>query len=77
MPNRPRERKIHTYHERAVGLGGVNDVSPSFEESGAWTWERSPVRRLVGVTTILFWASAAILAVMVVLTWVASGLRDE
>ena len=35
------------------------------------------MRRLVGVTTILFWASASVMAVMVVLAGVASGLRDQ
>ncbi len=35
------------------------------------------MRRLVGVTTILFWASASITLVLVALSWVASGLRDE
>ena len=35
------------------------------------------MRRLVGVATVVFWASASIMAVIVVLTWVASGLRDE
>jgi hypothetical protein len=35
------------------------------------------MRRLVKVTTILFWASASIMLVFVALSWVASGLRDE
>jgi hypothetical protein len=35
------------------------------------------MRRVVGVTTVLFWASAALMTVLVVLFWVAPGLREE
>ena len=35
------------------------------------------MRRLVKVTTILFWVSVSITLVLVALSWVASGLREE
>ena len=35
------------------------------------------MRRVVGVITVLFWASAALLAAWVMLSWVASGVHDE
>jgi hypothetical protein len=35
------------------------------------------MRRVVGVLTVVFWASAALMVVLVVLSWVAPGLRDE
>ena len=35
------------------------------------------MRRLVGVTKVLFWASVSMTAVLVLISWVASGLRDE
>ena len=35
------------------------------------------MRRLVGVVTVVFWASVALMMVLVVLSWVAPGLRDE
>ena len=35
------------------------------------------MRRAIDVITVLFWASAALLAAWVMLTWVASGVRDE
>ncbi len=41
------------------------------------TRARSRIRRVVGVTTVLFWTSAALMTVLVVLFWVAPGLRDE
>jgi hypothetical protein len=41
------------------------------------TRARSRMRRVVGVATVLFWASAALMTVLVVLFWVATGLRDE
>src|ERR671921_1330690 len=41
------------------------------------TRARSRMRRVVGVVTVLFWASAALMTVLVVLFWVAPGLRDE
>jgi len=34
------------------------------------------MRRVVGVVTVLFWASAALMTVLVVLFWVAPGLRE-
>jgi hypothetical protein len=36
----------------------------------------SRMRRVVGVATVLFWASAALMTVLVVLFWVAPGLRE-
>jgi cell division septal protein FtsQ len=41
------------------------------------TRARSQMRRMVGVATLLFWASAALMTVLVVLFWVAPGLRVE
>ena len=41
------------------------------------TRARSRMRRVVGVVTVLFWASAALMTVLVVLFWVAPGLREE
>ncbi|HZB09939.1 MAG TPA: hypothetical protein VE525_12610 [Rubrobacter sp.] len=41
------------------------------------TRARSRMRRVVGVATVLFWASAALMTVLVVLFWVAPGLREE
>jgi ABC-type nickel/cobalt efflux system permease component RcnA len=35
------------------------------------------MRRLVGVVRALFWASAALMAAWVVLSWVSQGVRDE
>ena len=35
------------------------------------------MRRLVGVVRALFWASAALMAAWVVLSWVSPGVRDE
>jgi hypothetical protein len=35
------------------------------------------MRRLVGVLTVVFWASAALMVVLVMLSWVAPGLRDQ
>ena|SRR5215216_1149526 len=35
------------------------------------------MKRVVGVVTVLFWASAALMTVLVVLFWVAPGLREE
>ena len=35
------------------------------------------MRRMVGVVTVAFWASAALMTVLVGLSWVAPGLRDE
>jgi hypothetical protein len=48
------------------------------EEAGEpSTRARSRMRRVVGVATVLFWTSAALMTVLVVLFWVAPGLRDE
>ena len=41
------------------------------------TRARSQMRGVVGVATVLFWASAALMTVLVVLFWVAPGLREE
>ena len=41
------------------------------------TRARSRMRRVVGVATVLFWTSAALMTVLVVLFWGAPGLRDE
>ena len=41
------------------------------------TRARSRMRRVVGAATVLFWASAALMTVLVVLFWVAPGLREE
>jgi hypothetical protein len=35
------------------------------------------MRRVVDVVTVLFWASVALLAARVMLSWVAPGVRDE
>ncbi|MDP9411782.1 MAG: hypothetical protein M3R38_17325 [Actinomycetota bacterium] len=35
------------------------------------------MRRVVGMMTALFWASAALMAAWVLLSWVAYGVRDE
>jgi hypothetical protein len=35
------------------------------------------MRRVVGVVTVAFWASAALMTVLVGLSWVAPGLRDQ
>ena len=37
----------------------------------------SPMRRLIGVVTVVFWGSAAIMTALVGLSWVAPGMRDE
>ena len=47
------------------------------EAHGPSTRARSQMRRVVGVATVLFWASAALMTVLVVLFWVAPGLREE
>ena len=41
------------------------------------TRARSQMRRMVGVATLLFWASAALMTVLVMLFWIAPGLREE
>ena len=35
------------------------------------------MRRVVDVVTVLFWASVALLAARVMLSWVAPGVRDQ
>jgi hypothetical protein len=40
------------------------------------TRDRSPMTRVLGVVTVVFWASAAFMTVLVVLSWVAPGVRD-
>jgi hypothetical protein len=35
------------------------------------------MRRVVGVTTVVFWTSGTLVVVLVVLSWVAPGLREE
>jgi hypothetical protein len=40
------------------------------------TMARSRMSRVVGVATVLFWASAALMTVLVVLFWGAPGLRE-
>ena len=37
----------------------------------------SRMRRVVGVATVLFWVSVTLMTVLVVLFWVAPGLREE
>ncbi len=34
------------------------------------------MKRVVGVVSVLFWASAALMTVLVLLSWVAPGVRD-
>ncbi len=41
------------------------------------TGKHTPMRRLVGVATVVFWASVALMAALVVLSWATPGLRDE
>jgi len=41
------------------------------------TRARSQTRRVVGGATLLFWASAALMTVLVMLFWIAPGLREE
>ena len=40
------------------------------------TRDHSRMKRVLGVVTVVFWASAALTAVLVVLSWVAPGVRD-
>jgi hypothetical protein len=53
---------------------GAGDEEEAHEPS---TRARSQMRRVVGVATVLFWASAALMTVLVVLFWAAPGLREE
>jgi hypothetical protein len=39
--------------------------------------DRSLMRRVVGVVTVVFWASAALMTALVGLSWAAPGVRDE
>ncbi len=41
------------------------------------TRDYSRMKRVLGVVTVVFWASAALMAVLVVLSWVAPGMRDQ
>ena len=41
------------------------------------TREHPPMRGVVGVITVLFWASAALWAVLVALSWAAPSLLEE
>ncbi len=41
------------------------------------TRNHSRMQRVVGVVTVVFWASAALMTVLVVLSWAASGVRDQ
>jgi ABC-type Fe3+ transport system permease subunit len=38
--------------------------------------DHSRMKRVLGVATVVFWVSAALMAVLVVLSWVAPGVRD-
>ncbi len=38
--------------------------------------DHSRLQRAVAVVTVLFWASAALITVLVVLSWVAPGVRE-
>jgi endonuclease/exonuclease/phosphatase (EEP) superfamily protein YafD len=40
------------------------------------TRDHSRMNRVLGVVTVVFWASAALMAVLVVLSWVAPGVRE-
>ena len=37
----------------------------------------SRMKRVLGVVTVMFWASAALMTVLVVLSWAAPGVQDE
>jgi len=47
------------------------------EVSGPSTGDHSRMERLVGVVRVVFWASAALMTVLVVLSWAAPGVREE
>ena len=47
------------------------------EVRGPSTRDHSRMKRLVGVVTVVFWASAALMTVLVVLSWAAPGVRDQ
>jgi len=40
------------------------------------TGSRSRTQRVVGVAAVLFWASAAFMMVLVVLSWIIPGMRE-
>ena len=40
------------------------------------TRDHSRMNRVLGVVTVVFWASAALMAVLVLLSWVAPGVRE-
>ena len=40
------------------------------------TRNHSRMQRVVGVVTVVFWASAALMTVLVVLSWATPGVRD-
>ena len=41
------------------------------------TRDHSPMKRVVGVVTVLFWASAALMTVLVVFSSALPGVREE
>jgi hypothetical protein len=41
------------------------------------TKDHPNMRRVVGIAKILLWACAGLMAILVILSWVAPGLRDE
>jgi hypothetical protein len=41
------------------------------------TWKRTLMRRMLGATAFVFWASGTLVAMVLVLSWVAPGLQDE
>ncbi len=41
------------------------------------TRDHSRMKRVVGVVTVVFWASAALVTALVVLSWAAPGVRDQ
>ena len=47
------------------------------ETSRSSTRDDSRMKRVVGVVTVVFWVSAALMTVLVVLSWAAPGMRDQ
>ena len=47
------------------------------EASGSSMGDHSRIKRVVGVVTVVFWVSAALMTVLVVLSWAAPGMRDQ
>ena len=41
------------------------------------TRDHSRIKGVLGVVAVLFWASAALMTVLVVLSWAAPGVRDD